>query len=134
MITLGEGSTPLVEAPRLAARYGLDVRLKLGTMYLAGRQLEQAREEAAFILQRQPNNLDAWAAKTLDRVRATGFKGLGAWSHPVFHKSDVPMTRDLNIWSWMHGPARRSQHGHRAQREQPPPLRPHTEVIRSRHL
>ena len=37
----------------------LDVRLKLGTMYLAGRQREQAREEAAFILQRQPNNLDA---------------------------------------------------------------------------
>jgi len=29
VITLGEGSTPLVEAPRLAARYGLDVRLKL---------------------------------------------------------------------------------------------------------
>jgi threonine synthase len=29
VITLGEGSTPLVEAPRLAARYGLDIRLKL---------------------------------------------------------------------------------------------------------
>jgi hypothetical protein len=52
-------------------------------------------------------NLDAWAARTLDRVRDMGFKGLGAWSHPVFHKSPVPMTRDLNIWSWMHGPARR---------------------------
>jgi threonine synthase len=29
VITLGEGSTPLVEAPRLAARYGFDLRLKL---------------------------------------------------------------------------------------------------------
>lgn len=52
-------------------------------------------------------NLDAWAAKTLARVTGAGFKGLGAWSHPVFHKSQIPMTRDLNIWSWMHGNARR---------------------------
>lgn len=52
-------------------------------------------------------NLDAWAAKTIVRVRETGFKGLGAWSHPVFHKQNYPMTRDLNLWSWMHGPARR---------------------------
>jgi hypothetical protein len=52
-------------------------------------------------------NLDAWAAKTIIRVRETGFKGLGAWSHPVFHKQNFPMTRDLNLWSWMHGPARR---------------------------
>src|SRR5205085_1528475 len=52
-------------------------------------------------------NLDAWATKTLGRVTAAGFKGLGAWSHPVFHKTQVPMTRDLNVWSWMHGAARR---------------------------
>jgi hypothetical protein len=52
-------------------------------------------------------NLDGWATRTLDRVKAAGFKGLGAWSHPVFHKTDVPMTRDLNVWSWMHGAARR---------------------------
>jgi hypothetical protein len=52
-------------------------------------------------------NLDQWAAKTLTRVRDTGFKSLGAWSHPVFHKQNFPMTRDLNLWSWMHGPARR---------------------------
>jgi agarase len=52
-------------------------------------------------------HLDAWADKTLARVKSYGFKGLGAWSHPVFHKTDVPMTRDLNVWSWMHGNARR---------------------------
>ncbi len=55
----------------------------------------------------QNGNLDAWATRTLTRVHETGFKGLGAWSHPVFHKFDVPVTRDLNVWSWMHGPARR---------------------------
>lgn len=52
-------------------------------------------------------NLDAWTVKTLARVRAAGFKGIGAWSNPAFHKTDIPMTRDLNIWSWMHGAARR---------------------------
>jgi hypothetical protein len=52
-------------------------------------------------------NIDAWAAKTLARVKDAGFKGMGAWSHPVFHKSNVSMTRDLNIWAWMQGPARR---------------------------
>jgi len=48
-------------------------------------------------------NLDLWTSKTLARVRDAGFKGLGAWSHPAFHKTDIPMTRDLNIWSWLHG-------------------------------
>src|SRR4051812_47549117 len=46
-------------------------------------------------------DLDAWAVHTIDRVRNIGFKGLGAWCNPVFHKHDVPITRDLNIWSWM---------------------------------
>jgi hypothetical protein len=46
-------------------------------------------------------DLDRWATRTLDRVRDMGFKGLGAWSHPVFHKLDVPMTRDLNLWTWV---------------------------------
>lgn len=39
-------------------------RLRLGTMYLAGRKNTEAREEATFILERTPNNLDAlllWA-------------------------------------------------------------------------
>ena len=44
--------------------------------------------------------LERWAQATLKRVRATGFKGRGAWSHPVLHKYDVPMTRDLNVWAW----------------------------------
>lgn len=46
-------------------------------------------------------NVHAWAERTLARVRAAGFKGLGAWCNPVFHELDVPMTRDLNIWAWM---------------------------------
>jgi hypothetical protein len=48
-----------------------------------------------------PNgDLNHWATATLARVQATGFKGLGAWCHPIFHKYDVPMTRDLNLWAW----------------------------------
>ena len=43
-------------------------------------------------------DLKAWAGKTLDRIRYTGFKGLGAWCHPIFHQLDVPITRDLNLW------------------------------------
>jgi hypothetical protein len=46
-------------------------------------------------------DFDAWARATLSRVRDAGFKGLGAWCNPVFHKLDVPITRDLNVWSWM---------------------------------
>ncbi|MGC4032976.1 MAG: hypothetical protein QM754_14815 [Tepidisphaeraceae bacterium] len=43
-------------------------------------------------------DLNAWAAKTALRVKDAGFKGLGAWCHPVFHQIDVPITRDLNLW------------------------------------
>src|SRR4051794_22980381 len=46
-------------------------------------------------------DLDAWADRTIQRVHAMGFKALGAWCNPVFHKHDIAMTRDLNIWSWM---------------------------------
>ena len=49
----------------------------------------------------------AWGEKTLARVKAAGFKSLGAWSNPIFHELDVPMTRDLNVWSWVAGPCRR---------------------------
>ncbi len=47
-----------------------------------------------------PANLDSWAQATLSRIREMGFKGLGAWCNPVFHNYDVPMTRDLNVWTW----------------------------------
>ncbi len=47
-------------------------------------------------------DLHAWAHKTAARVRDAGFKGLGAWSHPVFHELDIPITRDLNIWKHYH--------------------------------
>ncbi|HEY0007676.1 MAG TPA: hypothetical protein VGB55_03040, partial [Tepidisphaeraceae bacterium] len=43
-------------------------------------------------------DLKAWGTKTLARIRDAGFKGLGAWCHPIFHELDVPMTRDLNFW------------------------------------
>ncbi len=46
-------------------------------------------------------DLDKWAQNTVRRVHSIGFKGLGAWSNPVFHKFDVPITRDLNVWSFM---------------------------------
>jgi hypothetical protein len=46
-------------------------------------------------------DLDAWSVKTLQRVRQTGFKSLGAWCHPAFHKLDVPIVRDLNITTYM---------------------------------
>ena len=55
-----------------------------------------------------------WATATLGRVRAAGFKGLGAWSHKAFHdpavNPDTPITRDLNLWTWCVGPARRIYH------------------------
>ena len=43
-------------------------------------------------------DLDAWAKKTAARIKDSGFKGLGAWCHPVFHNLDLPITRDLNLW------------------------------------
>jgi hypothetical protein len=52
-------------------------------------------------------DLDAWAQKTAARVLAMGFKGLGAWSNPVFHKYDIPVSRDLNISTWIPQSARR---------------------------
>lgn len=47
-------------------------------------------------------DLHLWAEKTLARVKETGFKGLGAWCHPIFHELNVPITRDLNIWKHYH--------------------------------
>ncbi|CAN5411616.1 hypothetical protein BH10PLA1_BH10PLA1_13800 [soil metagenome] len=54
----------------------------------------------------QPN-LDAWAKATLTRVKEMGFKGLGAWCNPIFHSCDVPMTRDLNVWTWQPSSSKR---------------------------
>ena len=52
-------------------------------------------------------DLHEWARRTLARVREAGFKGLGAWCHPVFHNYDVPITRDLNLWTWVAADCRR---------------------------
>ncbi|MFT3788203.1 MAG: hypothetical protein QM770_18875 [Tepidisphaeraceae bacterium] len=56
-----------------------------------------------------PNSgdLTAWASSTLNRVRESGFKGLGAWCHPIFHGYDVPMTQDLNVTAHTIGHATR---------------------------
>jgi len=51
--------------------------------------------------------MDRWAEATAARVAAYGFKGLGAWCDPVFHKYDLPVTRDLNLSSWVGGGAAR---------------------------
>lgn len=48
-----------------------------------------------------------WATRTLQRVREVGFKGLGAWCHPAFHDHDIPITRDLNLWTWIASECRR---------------------------
>jgi tetratricopeptide (TPR) repeat protein len=52
-----------------------DVRIKLGTIYLLARHPKEAQEETAFILERDPKNLEALlvssaAADTLERVDA----------------------------------------------------------------
>jgi hypothetical protein len=52
-------------------------------------------------------DLDRWAQATLSRVRDYGFKGLGAWCNPAFHKLDVPMTQDLNLWEWVDDSSKR---------------------------
>jgi len=45
--------------------------------------------------------LRPWAAATLRRIHGAGFKSLGAWSNPVMHQFDVPMTQDLNVSQWV---------------------------------
>lgn len=42
-----------------------------------------------------------WATATLRRVKDAGFKGIGAWSHPALHQLDVPITRDLNLSTYV---------------------------------
>jgi hypothetical protein len=51
----------------------------------------------------QDGDLDRWAQRTIERVADAGFKALGAWSHPVFHNHNIPMTRDLNVTKWVCG-------------------------------
>lgn len=46
-----------------------------------------------------PGGLSTWAAATWKRMQSIGFKGIGAWSNAEFHKLDVPMTQDLNVWA-----------------------------------
>lgn len=55
-------------------------------------------------------DLHAWADKTLTRIKDAGFKGLGAWCHPIFHQLDVPITRDLNVWKYYHADNLRLYH------------------------
>jgi hypothetical protein len=53
------------------------------------------------------SQLDQWAQATLLRVFETGFKGLGAWCNPAFHRQEVPMSQDLNLWTWIDDASRR---------------------------
>ena len=59
-------------------------------------------------------DVPTWAVKTLARVKDAGFKGIGAWSHRAFHDEainpDLPVTRDLNLWTYAIGEARRVFH------------------------
>ena len=79
--------------------------------------------------------LDRWAEAAVARVSAYGFKGLGAWCDPVFHKYDVPMTRDLNLSTWVGGDARRvfspkwEQRVEDAVRRQVTPLRQNRSLV-----
>ena len=50
-----------------------------------------------------PVSLDRWAHATVQRVQDAGFKGIGAWSNPMLHRCDIPMTQDLNLSSWTRG-------------------------------
>lgn len=45
-------------------------------------------------------DLRRWATATIARIHSAGFKSLGAWCHPIFHDTDIPITRDLNLWKY----------------------------------
>jgi hypothetical protein len=56
---------------------------------------------------RSAPQLKTWAKRTLDRMTNIGFKGIGAWSNPILHQYDIPMSQDLNVSAWMNGDDRR---------------------------
>jgi hypothetical protein len=53
------------------------------------------------------SDIDQWAKATLTRVKDAGFKGLGAWCNPAFHRLDIPMSQDLNVWAWIDDTSKR---------------------------
>ena len=72
---LGQAFPLLLKIKELAPDK-LDVRLKLGVIYLVTRKLEEAREEVTYVLERAPNRLEAillWAgtAHTAEEVDET---------------------------------------------------------------
>jgi len=79
--------------------------------------------------------IKAWAEKTLTRIRDKGFKAIGAWSHPIFHQFDVPMTRDLNVWTYMATACRRfyspqwAETAEKAIADQVTPLKDNTNLV-----
>lgn len=84
-----DGNTEFMNSVTTVQPYQLG-RDPLGTFYMS-------RDYDG--LPNHQGNLELWAQRTLQRIYATGFKGLGAWCHPIFHNMPVPMTRDLNIWA-----------------------------------
>ena len=57
---LGQAFPYLLKTEKLAPD-ALDVRLKLGTIYLRGGKADEARREVTFVLEKEPKNLDALA-------------------------------------------------------------------------
>src|SRR5215469_12748012 len=60
---LGELSQafPYLLKTEMSAPDALDVRLKLGTIYLLGGKRDEAKREAAFVLEKDPKSLDGLA-------------------------------------------------------------------------
>jgi hypothetical protein len=86
-----------------------DNRLEFLTTVTSVRPTQKSRDkEGLHYISRNWNgdtngkkgDLDEWAGRTIRQVQETGFKGIGAWSHPVLHKYDVPVSKDLNLWKW----------------------------------
>ncbi len=43
-------------------------------------------------------DLQKWIERTQSRLQGWGFRGLGAWNHPLWHWRALPFTECLNIW------------------------------------
>jgi hypothetical protein len=56
--------------------------------------------------ERSQKQLKVWAQRTLARISDIGFKGIGAWSNPILHQYEVPMSQDLNVSAWIKGDGR----------------------------
>lgn len=58
-------------------------------------------DHPAHVASSSDARLRHWARAAVARVESFGFKGIGAWSEPTLHELDVPITRDLNLSTWL---------------------------------